>query len=274
MIFLYGDTEFELFEPTLTDAELQVLIANACDLLETRGEKWAHTTLSSVPFRLSVATNDFGDDFNVLHASVSLSEYERLRNTLAIPGGKQIFGLVADVLSEIGPYVRCIACYLDTSDRVLPAEQSADEVLAQFTASTIRDRWRKALERQHDDPEGAITMARSLLESVLKHVLDQRGVQYDHRTDLPKLYRLAANAFQLAPSQHTEEVFRQILGGCTAVVEGLGTLRNRLGDAHGKGARAVKPARRHSQLAVNLAGTMATYLIETFEERMSGGGTK
>jgi len=71
----------------------------------------------------------------------------------------------------------------------------------------------------------------------------------------------------LAPSQHTAVVFKQILGGCQCVVEGLGTLRNRLSDAHGKGRTAVRPASRHAGLAVNLAGAMASFLIETWGTR-------
>jgi hypothetical protein len=53
------------------------------------------------------------------------------------------------------------------------------------------------------------------------------------------------------------------LGGCTSVVEGLGALRNKVGDAHGQGKRPVRVSPRHAHLAVNLAGTMATFLIET-----------
>ncbi len=68
-------------------------------------------------------------------------------------------------------------------------------------------------------------------------------------------------------SQHTERVFKQILGGCQAVIEGLGSLRNRLSDAHGKGKAGVKPAPCHAELAVNLAGAMATFLIATWEAR-------
>jgi hypothetical protein len=44
-------------------------------------------------------------------------------------------------------------------------------------------------------------------------------------------------------------------------------LRNKIGDAHGKGKAAVKPAARHAQLAVNLAGAMATFIVETWRER-------
>ena len=85
--------------------------------------------------------------------------------------------------------------------------------------------------------------------------------------DSPRLYRVTAEALTLAPSQHTEQVFKQILGGCTSVVEGLGSLRNRLGDSHGKGKKGVKPAPRHAELAVNLAGAMAIYLVETWKIR-------
>jgi hypothetical protein len=69
----------------------------------------------------------------------------------------------------------------------------------------------------------------------------------------------------LAPQQHTEEIFKQILGGCQTVVNGLGSLRNKTGDAHGKGQRYVKPSERHAKLAVNLAGTVSVFLIETLE---------
>jgi hypothetical protein len=47
------------------------------------------------------------------------------------------------------------------------------------------------------------------------------------------------------------------------VVNELGSLRNRLGDAHGKGKGGVRPAPRHSELAVNLAGSIALFLVET-----------
>jgi hypothetical protein len=69
----------------------------------------------------------------------------------------------------------------------------------------------------------------------------------------------------LSPAQHTEQIFKQILGGCKSVVEGLGAMRNKISDAHGKGKKSIKPASRHAELAVNLAGSMATYLVSTWE---------
>ena len=36
------------------------------------------------------------------------------------------------------------------------------------------------------------------------------------------------------------------------------------GDAHGKAMLYVKPHERHAKLAVNLAGTLSSFLIDTF----------
>lgn len=158
---------------------------------------------------------------------------------------------------------------LDVLERgpLSPADQLLSKRLEKFDASHVQAAWSKALERRATDPEGAITSARTLIESVCKHILDAADVTYDDGVDLPKLYKLTAETLNLAPSQHTEAVFKQVLGGCTAVVVGLGSLRNRLSDAHGKGKVGSKPAPRHAELAVNLAGALTTYLLATWEAR-------
>lgn len=98
----------------------------------------------------------------------------------------------------------------------------------------------------------------------MKHILDELFVTYDHDSiELSDLYKKVAKELGLAPEQHQEQIFKQILGGCSGIVNGLGSLRNKLGDAHGKGAARVRPGERHARLAVNLAGSMALFLVET-----------
>jgi hypothetical protein len=147
------------------------------------------------------------------------------------------------------------------------ASEHVIDTLQKLNAEAVQSAWKRALDRRTSDPEGAITAARTLLETVCKHILDDENVVYADDADLPKLYRLTSEVLNIAPSQHTEQIFKQILGGCTAVVEGLGSLRNRIGDAHGQGRKAMKPAARHAQLAVNLSGAMATFLVATWEAR-------
>jgi len=154
-----------------------------------------------------------------------------------------------------------------------PADDAVTAVLTKVDSEHVRDAWQKALERRDSDPQGAITSARTLIESVCKHILDKTGTSYEDSFDLQKLYSTTAKQLQLSPAQHNEDVFKQILSGCQSVINGMAALRNSLSDAHGKGKAGVKPAPRHAELAVNLAGSMATFLIATWEVRSNAQGT-
>lgn len=148
-----------------------------------------------------------------------------------------------------------------------PADAAISSVLKRFEPDQIHARWTAALDRRSTDPAGAITLARTLLEDVSRWLLEELGQKAPDQDDLPALYRKLAKALKLAPDDHSEQVFKQILGSCQQVVEQLGALRNKLGDAHGGGPRRAKPAARHAELAVNLAGSMATFLMATWEAR-------
>lgn len=144
-----------------------------------------------------------------------------------------------------------------------PSDNSLSEVLEEFDWEHVQAAWKKALERRQADPDGAVTAASTLMETTCKHILDDQKVAYDPKADLPDLYKATAKSLNLAPEQHTEQVFKQILGGCHSVVQGLGSIRSKIGDAHGKVRKQLSAQPRHAELAVNLAGAMATFLIET-----------
>lgn len=131
----------------------------------------------------------------------------------------------------------------------------------------VQRAWRAALDKVVSDPDGAITAARTMLESVCKHICDERSVTYESGWDLSRLYKTAAGAMNVAPDQHSEQVIKQILSGVTSVVGGLAALRNSMSDAHGRGKRSVGPAPRHAKLAVNAAFAVAGFLIDTHVER-------
>ena len=163
--------------------------------------------------------------------------------------------------------------YLEGSE-AQPADEAIAEALATLGAEQVEEAWSKALRRREDDPEGALTSARTLLEMVLKHILDQRSIDYQDKDDLPKLYGKAAETLNLAPGQHSEPAFKTVLGSAMNLVNGLGTLRNRLSDSHGRSSRIpARPAPRHASLAVNTAGAVAAFLVEThLHQRPSPAG--
>lgn len=144
-------------------------------------------------------------------------------------------------------------------------DNSTSDVIEKFNNNYIASQWKKAIDRKTEDPEGAITIARTLIETTCKYILDSQKVEYKDDIELPKLYKLTAEQLNLAPDKHTEQIFKQILGGCQTVVEGLGSLRNKLSDSHGRKITQSKPSSRHAELAVNLAGTMTTFLFNTFD---------
>ena len=152
-----------------------------------------------------------------------------------------------------------------------PADAAISSVLERFEPEQVHGRWTAAMDRRSTDPAGAITLARTLLEDVCRWLLEELGEKAVNQDDLPALYRKLSKGLKLAPDDHSEQVFKQILGSCQQVVEQLGALRNKLGDAHGGGPRRAKPAARHAELAVNLAGTMATFLVATWESRKANG---
>jgi len=47
-------------------------------------------------------------------------------------------------------------------------------------------------------------------------------------------------------------------------------MRNKLGDAHDGVKTKVRPKERHSELAVNLAGSMAIFLFKMYQENFIG----
>ena len=157
--------------------------------------------------------------------------------------------------------------YLEDANRT-PGDVVTLDAIELLDVEHICTLWAKAVARRESDPDGAITLARTLLEAVTKHILDDLSIDYNDKEDLPKLYSKVASALTLAPSQHSEEPIKAILGGIMNLVNGIGTLRNRLSDSHGRGGRLpVRPSQRHASLAVNAAGAVAAFLVETHHEK-------
>ena len=131
------------------------------------------------------------------------------------------------------------------------AASSGDDPFSQLLntvdAPHVAAAWQTALEKRESDPAEAISSARTLVETVCKHILDGLKVSYSDTDDLSTLYRLTADALNLSPSQHTEPIFRQILGGCQNVVEGLGAMQERHSRCGRNGSKRVS-ARLHGTL--------------------------
>jgi hypothetical protein len=112
LITLYhgsGAQDFEVLGNTLDDNEHEALMLNVRQMLRARGEDGAVDFLERFPFRVKEGTNSFNDPFYVLIAHVPLSEYETFRTIAYQPKVKSGFQQIADVVTELGHYIRFIA---------------------------------------------------------------------------------------------------------------------------------------------------------------------
>jgi hypothetical protein len=132
-------------------------------------------------------------------------------------------------------------------------------------SEAVRECWHKAIERISRDPAGAITAARSLSEAACHYVLEELGEPIDTSSDLPKLYKKVVALLQLEQRADVNAALRRVLQACATLVDGLAELRNKLGDAHGKGGQSPKPAKRHAQFIVAISGALTSFLLDTLD---------
>lgn len=133
----------------------------------------------------------------------------------------------------------------------------------ELTQLAIDDNIRKCEDKLAEgDYSGAITNARSLVESVLIGIekeFDAQVPEYDG--NLQALYKRVQKHLHLEPDRKDiSDALRQILSGLVSVVGGLAAVRNKMGDAH---ATSYRASRHHAKLAVHTAVTLSDFLFET-----------
>ncbi|MBS3630569.1 abortive infection family protein [Staphylococcus aureus] len=116
------------------------------------------------------------------------------------------------------------------------------------------------------DPEDAITSAKSMVESTLKHILDSEGEKFNNNETVRVLYRKVSSIMNLSPGAHNENTFKTILSGMINVINGLDEVRNEYGDAHGKSKKNYRPETRHALLAINAARTITEFLLSSYKK--------
>jgi len=112
LITLYhgtGAQDFEILEDALNERSLESLMLNARQVLRAQGESTAVHYLERIPFRVVNGINFFNDEFCLLVAQVPITEYEELRAAAREQAAKRAFQQIAEVITEIGLYVRFIA---------------------------------------------------------------------------------------------------------------------------------------------------------------------
>jgi hypothetical protein len=125
-------------------AHEDVLFFNAAQLLVARGHPEAAAMLATLGFHIHHGDNDFGDEFCILHARLSINQYEYVHSKQEELAA--VFMAMRDVLNEIGPYIRFVSVALD---QALPPENWK----AQLANSLAQLRSNQALFSYPDSPK-------------------------------------------------------------------------------------------------------------------------
>jgi hypothetical protein len=120
------------------------------------------------------------------------------------------------------------------------------------------------------DLDGAITVARTLLEAILSE-LETRlaGVKGNYAGDLPKQFKQVTKLLRMDEQRSDlDDRFKDVIRGLVMIANGLAPLRNKMSDGH---ARVRKPAPHHARVVVNAAKTVSAFLVESYTYQREKG---
>ena len=145
---------------------------------------------------------------------------------------------------------------------------SLTEVVKELRFESVEQDFDRALSQAEADPEDAITAACSTLESVCKCLLDEMAEPYPDKKDIVGLVKAVNSKLNLSASRtDIGPDIKQILGGLSNIISGIGALRTHCGDAHGRGKQLTRVDSRIARLAIHSASTVATFFIETWQKK-------
>jgi AcrR family transcriptional regulator len=141
-----------------------------------------------------------------------------------------------------------------------------------FDFDTVQRELERALANAASDPEDAITAACSLIEGVCRSVLIELDKPLPAKRDISSLYRAVRDPLGLSPDrtdlpEDSLADIKTVLGGLSAVVQGIGSLRTNVGDAHGRERGFKRVDARIARLAIHSAGNVSLFFIETWQAK-------
>jgi Abortive infection C-terminus len=131
---------------------------------------------------------------------------------------------------------------------------------SKLSTSEFRKKWMTAYTRLSANPAAAVTAARTLLETVFKTIVSERGGTPDESGNLARLLQQAQNAVGfLRPANQSEH---QIITGLTSVIGGVAGISNAAGDRHGTAQGITLQDKHLAVLCVHSCGAVGLCFIE------------
>lgn len=146
----------------------------------------------------------------------------------------------------------------------------AETLKIKFSSEYLSKQIDLMVQMQTTNPTNAIGMAKELIESCCKTILDEKGVTYSKDDGVPQLASKTMDILNLLPAnvQATDrgaDAIKAVLGSLRAIPTKLAEIRNPFGSGHGKSASFQGLEIRHAKLAVGSSITFVDFIWSTYE---------
>lgn len=148
---------------------------------------------------------------------------------------------------------------------------SLDDLLGKEEYRAIYEAATLLKNRLDSQPEasGVLTASRTLIEAVCKTVLNCLDIEYSEQADLTDISKQLTKSLDLHPSTKTDVALKQLCQGAINMINGIASLRNAHGDAHGRGHASDALPFRHAAIVAYLSCSLARYFLESYEARIA-----
>ncbi len=176
-------------------------------------------------------------------------------------------------------YKKCKDSISKLSNCGIILEEKSSVIKEEFSSEYITKQLNLMLKEQSENPTLAIGMAKELIESCCKTILDGLSVSYTKNDDIPELTKKVNDNVRLLPANIAStdaiyESYKQVLGNLKQIPYKLAEIRNKYGSGHGKAGSFVELDEPCAKLAVGCALSYVEYVWFRYKETINGKGQK
>ena len=264
-----GAQDFSLLSPT---EDWPAIRPNVIRLLKARGYDAAIDAIEKYPWQTHDATNFFGDEFVVLHASLSMEAYVEIIEKDEDRQLSTALKIVSHAIQELGHYVRFIA--------VSPIQDSMPEMVSEPELKVASTTVEQALADAKNlltssGPASAVDRVHTAIHGYIRSILRTIGIESSDTAGLTEVFKLLRSkhkAFQRMSSG--DKNAEKILHGMASVVDSVNTLRNKSSIAHPNERLLQDP---EAILAINAVRTLLHYLeskiVDNTKDSLTSGSS-
>lgn len=167
-------------------------------------------------------------------------------------------------------YLKCKEIVQRVKGESYAIVKTAEDLKVKFSSEYLSQQINLMLEMRESNPTNAIGMAKELIESCCKTILDEKGIEYTKDDDVPRLASKTMNELNLLPenvnpTDRGADAIKAVLGNLRSIPTKLAEIRNPFGSGHGKSANFQGLEVRHAKLAVGSSITFVEFIWNTYE---------